>query len=196
MVYLFHRVLSRSPFSWAAFCAITTDMEQYELYHQEELTAARAAQKRTGRAMGIVGAAGLLACILICCLATRQNQSVTLPMTIGASVLSGWIVIFLSHSRYDVARARSRHAELMLTGPRERLSGRFEKLAGTYRVKKGVSIRKVRLWENDHETLLTVADEKAADLPDGFVGAVETVYDCIVAFAAEDPAETTREAQG
>ena len=41
-----------------------------------------------------------------------------------------------------------------------------------------------------------MADEKAADLPDGFVGAVETVYDCIVAFAAEDPAETTREAQG
>ena len=133
-------------------------MEQYELYHQEELTAARAAQKRTGRTMGIVGAAGLLACILICCLATRQNQSVTLPMTIGASVLSGWIVIFLSHSRYDVARARSRHAELMLTGPRERLSGRFEKLAGTYRVKKGESFS----YKADRNHYLQCAGAKPA----------------------------------
>ena len=105
-------------------------MERISLYRSEELTNAAAARKRVGRAMLVIGGLGLIACVVLCCLATRQNQSVTLPMTIGASVLSGWIVIFLSHSRYDVARARSRHAELMLTGPRERLSGRFEKLAG------------------------------------------------------------------
>ena len=161
-------------------------MEQHAFYRQEELTAARAAQKRTGAAMAVVAGAGLVVCVVLCCLATRKNQDVTLPLTIGASTLAGWIVIFLSHSRYDGAKARARHAELMLTGPRERFSGRFTKLEGVYRVKKGVSIRKVRLQEEFHETLLTVSDEKAALLPDDFTGTVETVYDCIVAYEAAD----------
>ncbi len=166
------------------------DMDSHFLYRQEELTAAETAQRRTRTAMVLVAAAGLILCILLCCLATRENQRVTLPLTIGVSVLSGWVVIFLSHSRYSSARARARHVELMLTGPRESFSGTFEKLEGVWRVKKGVSIRKVRQQEAFHETLLTVADEKAALLPDRFTGTVETVYDCIVAYeAAEEPRE-------
>ena len=133
-----------------------------------------------------VAATGLILCVLICCFATRHNQGVTRPLTIGASVLSGWIVIFLSHSRYEGAKALARHLELMLTGPRERSAGRFEKQEGVYRVKGGVSIRKVSLREDFHETLLTVADEKAALLPEEFEGTVETVYDCIVAYEAAD----------
>jgi hypothetical protein len=113
---------------------------------------------------------------------------VTLPLTVGTSVLSGWIVIFLSHSRLEDARAKARHAELMLTGPRETFSGRFEKLPGVYRVKKGVAIRKVRLQEELHETMLTVSAQKADRLPDAFTGRVETVYDCIVAFREEGEA--------
>ena len=49
-------------------------------------------------------------------------------------------------------------------------------------MKRGVPIRKVRQREEFHEMLLSVYDEKAAQLPDAFEGAVETVYDCIVAF--------------
>ena len=157
-------------------------MEQHVLYASEELTAAQAARKRTGTAMAIVAGLGLVACVLICCFATRHNQGVTLPMTVGASTLSGWIVIFLSHSRYEGAKARARHVELMLTGPRETFSGEFTKLEGVYRVRRGVSIRKVRLREEFHETMLTLYAEKADQLPDRFTGTVETVYDCIVAY--------------
>ena len=157
-------------------------MERISLYQPEELTEARAAQRRAGRTMLAVAGAGLAVCVLLCCLTTRQNQGLTFPLTLGASVLSGWIVIFLSHSRYQPARARVRHVELMLTGPRERFEGRFEKLEGTWLVKKGVPIRKVMEREEFHETLLSVYAEKADRLPEEFTGAVETVYDCIVAF--------------
>ena len=163
-------------------------MELHALYGQEELTKARIARQRTGRAMIAVAAVGLAACVAVCCFATRQNQGVTLPLVVGISTLAGWIVIFLSHSRYEGAKARVRHVELMLTGPRERFSGTFEKLDGVYRVKRGVSIRKVRQREEFHETLLSVYDEKASRLPDRFTGTLETVYDCIVAFGEEGEA--------
>ena len=149
------------------------------------MTTALAAQQRVRRIMLIVAVMGLVLCVLLCCFTTRRNKDLTLPLTVGTSIVAGWIVIFLSHSRYDAARAQARHAELMLTGPRERFAGRFTKLEGVYRVKKGVSIRKVRLQEDFHETMLTVSDEKASRLPDEFTGTVETVYDCIVAYADE-----------
>ena len=167
-------------------------METHSFYRQEELTKAKTAWKRAGRAMAVAAGLGLVACVLLCCFATRANQRVMLPLTIGASVLSGWTVIFLSHSRYDIARAQARHLELMLTGPRERFSGRFIKLDGTHRVKGGVSIRKVRLQEAYHETMLTVADQKAPLLPDVFDGSVETVYDCIVAYEEADASGEVR----
>jgi hypothetical protein len=166
-------------------------MELHALYESEELPRAQAAEKRVRKAMLMVAAVGLLLCVLFCCFTTRKNQDVTLPLTVGASILSGWIVIFLSHSRFDGARAKARHAQLMLTGPRETFSGRFEKLEGVYRVKKGVSIRKVRLQDDFHETLLTISAEKAALVPDAFTGTVETVYDCIVAWAEDGAKEVS-----
>ena len=166
-------------------------MEKHVLYAAEELDRAKATQKRIAAAMAVTGGLGLVLCVLFCCFATRKNQDVTLPLTIGTSVLFGWIVIFLSHSRYDGARALVRHLELMLTGPRERFSGRFTKLDGVYRVKRGVSIRKVRHEVDHREILLTVADEKSALLPESFEGTVETVYDCIVAY--EEAENASRE---
>ncbi len=161
-------------------------MKTHALYQQEELSRAEAVRRRAGRAMAAVAAVGLVICVFLCCFATRKNQSVTLPLTIAASVLSGWVVIFLSHSRYEVAKAQVRHLETMLTGPRERFAGRFTKQEGVYRVRRGVSIRKVRLQEEFHQYMLTVADQKAARLPDEFTGTVETVYDCIVAWEEGD----------
>jgi len=160
-------------------------MELQSFYRPEELTEALAAQRRVRRAMLAVAGAGLLCCVLLCCFTTRRNKSLTFPLTVAASTLSGWVVIFLSHGPYEAAQAQARHVELMLTGPRERYAGRFEKLEGTWRVKKGVGIRKVRQREDFHETMLTVSAQKAPRLPDAFTGTVETVYDCIVAFEEE-----------
>ena len=145
-------------------------MEQRSFYTEAELTSAKTKERRVGRAMAIVAGLGLVLCVLCCCFTTRQNQGVTLPLTVGTSILTGWIVIFLSHSRFDGARAEARHVELMLTGPRETFSGRFTLQPGIWRVKKGVSIRKVKEQEEFHETLLSVYDEKASRLPEDFTG--------------------------
>ena len=169
-------------------------MEQRSFYTEAELTSAKTRERRVGRAMAIVAGLGLVLCVLCCCFTTRQNQGVTLPLTVGTSILTGWIVIFLSHSRFDGARAEARHVELMLTGPRERYAGRFTLQEGVYRVKKGVSIRKVSLQEDFHEILLSVYDEKAAQLPTEFEGTVETVYDCIVAWTPAGARSTSGEA--
>ena len=59
-------------------------MELHALYGQEELTKARIARQRTGRAMIAVAAVGLAACVAVCCFATRQNQGVTLPLAVAA----------------------------------------------------------------------------------------------------------------
>lgn len=163
---------------------------KHQLYTSEESAIAKAAQRRAAVAMAIVGAAGLAACVVLCFLATRQNQDVTRPLTIGASILSGWIVIFLSHSSFDGARAHARHAELMLTGPRETFSGAFSIQEGVYRVRRGVSIRRVKLNQGFHDVMLTVSAEKASLLPETFTGTVETVYDCIVAFEEGPVPET------
>ncbi len=162
-------------------------MEPKPLYKPEELTKALAAKRRADRLRLAVALLGLAACVAVCCFATRQNRAVTLPLTVGLSTAAGWIAIYLSHSRCEAARARVRHIELMLTGPRETYTGRFTKLDGVWHVKKGVSIRKLRQQEAFHETLLSVWDEKAARLPDEFEGAVETVYDCVAAFREDEP---------
>ena len=161
-------------------------MKRTDLYRSEELTEVMLAWKKARRAMLAVALVGLAACVVLCCCTTRQNRDLTFPLIAGTSILAGWVVIFLSHSRYDAAKAAARHVELMLTGPRERFEGRFEKQEGTWLVKKGVAIRKVRQREEFHETLLSVYAKKADRLPDAFDGAVETVYDFIVAVEAAD----------
>ena len=60
------------------------------------------------------------------------------------------------------------------------------------RLDRVMADRKVSLKEDFHETLLTVADEKADLLPDRFEGTVETVYDCIVAYEAENAHQEAR----
>ena len=81
-------------------------MESHSFYQQAELERAKAAEKRIGVTMAVVAGAGLALCVLLCCFVTRKNQGLLRPLTIGISLLAGWIVIFLSHSRYDRVKAQ------------------------------------------------------------------------------------------
>lgn len=161
-------------------------MKRTEFYEQSEADREHARQKRALIAMIAVGAAGLIACAVLCLFVTRKNHGTLLLPVICVSVVAGWIVIFLSHAVYGEAKALFRHAELMLTGERETYAGRFEKTADVRRVKNGVTVRKVRLFAGERETLLNINEEKAAALPDAFTGTVETVYDFIAAYEVSD----------
>lgn len=163
-------------------------MERIELYRKESQEKAQARCVRTRNAMLAIAGAGLLACILLCVFTTRKNEDVMLPLTIGASVLSGWIVITLLHTVYGESKATIRHMQAMEEGEREALSGRFEKTAEVYRIRHGVTVRRVRARIGERDTMLNIADALSKDLPDAFAGTVDAVHGFIVAYevAADD----------
>ena len=163
-------------------------MKRIELYQNEELGRENARKKRAGIAMIAVGAAGLAACVTLCALSSRENVSVMRPIVIGASILAGWIVIFLSHAVYGEARAASHHDETMLSEPRTRVCGQFEKTGDVRRVKNGVTVRKVRMRSEPRDVMLNVNEQKAPLLPDAFTGTVETVCDFIVSVEVDGDA--------
>ena len=155
---------------------------QIELYHEDAIPHKRARKKKLLAVMCCIGGAGLLACILLCAFATRLNRDVLLPVTIGVSAVTGWIVITFLHGSFALANADVRHSELMLREPRTKQTGRFQKTGEVRRMKNGMHVRKVLLMEGDRERILSVSEQKAKDLPDAFSGTAETVYDFIVAY--------------
>ncbi len=157
-------------------------MKRVELYRSDAIPEMAARKKRLLTVMLCIGAAGLIACIMLCVFATRRNQHILLPLTIGSSILSGWIVITILHGSFASANAELRHCDLMLSESRETQVGRFEKTDEVRRVKNGMHVRKVLLYEGDRERVLSVSEKRAAKLPDVFSGTAETVYDFIVAY--------------
>lgn len=160
-------------------------MKRVELYRTEERDREALREKRAKTAMLAVGAAGLLICAALCCFASRKTVAVLRPVVVGVSILSGWVVIFLSHAVYGEAKAAHKHDALMLSEPRKTVSGSFEKTGDVRRVRNGVTVRKVRLRAVPRDVLLNLNEEKAAQLPDAFSGTVETVYDFIAAYEAD-----------
>ncbi len=158
-------------------------MEHIELYRKEVQERARERKSRAAKAMLAVAGAGLLICILLCVFTTRKNEGVMLPLTIGTSVLAGWIVIFLSHAVYGEANATVRHMEAMYEGERETVCGRFTKTGDVYRIRHGVTMRRVRFVSEDgHDSVLNICESLQKDLPDTFCGRADTVYGFIVAY--------------
>ena len=159
--------------------------KRVELYHADALPDKRARKKKLLGVMLCVGGIGLLACILLCAFATRQNRHVMLPLAIGTSILAGWIVITFLHGSFGNAAADIRHCELMLSEPRVEQHGSFRKTGEVRLVRNGMHVRKVLLREGDRERVLSVSEMKAKELPDSFTGTAETVYDYIVAYEAD-----------
>ena len=163
-------------------CYTRTMKNHVELYHANALPEKRARKQRLAAVMLCIGGLGLLACILLCAFATRQNRHILLPVTIGASILAGWTVITILHGSYGKANADVRHCELMLSEPRTVQKGSFRKTDEVRRVRNGMHVRKVLFKEGERERVLSVSEMKASELPDAFSGTAETVYDYIVAY--------------
>ena len=108
-----------------------------------------------------------------------------LPITIGTSVLIGWVVLTILHGSFNTASADVRHCELMLSEPRTTQRGSFRKTDEIKRVRNGMHVRKVLLREGERERILSVSEMRAAELPDRFTGTAETVYDYIVAYEVD-----------
>lgn len=161
-------------------------MKRIELYQTEELELAKRQRTRAAILMITIGAIGLAVCIVLCTFVTRRNQNTMLPFVIGASIVAGWIVIFLSHAKFGTAHAAVRHDDLMLTGERETFVGRFTKTDEVKRVRHGVPVRKILAEIDGRERVLSVSEARSAQMPDAFSGTVEAVYDFIAAYEVND----------
>lgn len=157
-------------------------MKRVELYDAGSLPEKHRRKKKLRTAMLCIGGIGLSVCILLCVLATRKNQGLLLPLTIGVSILTGWIVITILHGPFGGANADVRHCELMLNEPRAVQRGSFRKTDEVRYMRNGMHVRKVLMQEGERERILSVSEQRADKLPDAFTGTAETVYDYIVAY--------------
>ncbi|MBR0436824.1 MAG: hypothetical protein IJK12_06250 [Clostridia bacterium] len=156
-------------------------MERMELYRIEETEQLEARRKSALRAMCIVGAVGLAVCGTLCAFITMKNHRVLQWTAVGASVVFGWAVIFLHHAVYNEAATLCRHAERMCEAERETYTGTFEQTDTVLRVRKGVTLRRVRAVCGGREHMLNLCEAKAKLLPASFSGTVETADFFIVA---------------
>ncbi len=142
-----------------------------------------AARRRSAiRSMCIVGAIGLAVCSTICACVTVKNYHVLQWAAVGASIAFGWAVIFLHHAVYNEAAVLYKHAERMREAERERVFGTFEQTNEVLRVRKGVTLRRVRAVCGDgREHMLNLCEAKAKLLPKRFSGMAETADFFIVA---------------
>jgi len=161
---------------------ILSAMKHCELYNKEALLSMHAKKKRAGIAMLAVAAAGLAACIVLCLLTTRSNYGTMLWATVGTSIVSGWIVIFLSHAVFEVAKTGERHMKMVEEGERKTVGGRFEKTNEVRYIRHGVTLRRVRLTSGERETMLVLYEPYAKKVPETFSGEAEIVNDFIVAY--------------
>ena len=124
-------------------------MKRVELYDAGSLPEKHRRKKKLRTAMLCIGGIGLSVCILLCVLATRKNQGLLLPLTIGVSILTGWIVITILHGPFGCANADVRHCELMLNEPRAVQRGSFRKTDEVRHMRNGITkLHKSFLWSS------------------------------------------------
>ena len=121
----------------------------------------------------VIGAIGLAICIALCACTTMKNHRVLQWTTVAASVLTGWILIFLHHAVFSEARALYQHAERVREAQRETYTGTFEQTDTVLRVRKGITLRRVNAHCGGRDTVLNVSEVKAKRLPKRFSGTVE-----------------------
>ena len=148
-------------------------MEHIDLYPIEEAQQLTDRRRKAVRLMLVIGAIGLAICIVLCACTTMKNHRVLQWTTVVASVLTGWILIFLHHAVFSEARALYQHAERVREAQRETYTGTFEQTDTVLRVRKGITLRRVNAHCGGRDTVLNVSEVKAKRLPKRFCGTVE-----------------------
>ena len=162
-----------------------------DLYSSEELAGLRRKNRLCVFAMIGMGAAALAVCVLLCVLTRTANAKAMELETIAVSAVIGWIVLYIA--RFVVRRGRGEisHAQRMLTGERETLTGVVEVERETVRVPGGVTLCRVWVTEGNERRHISVNVRKAPQLAacngsrltlyavDGFAAAFEPCGDAV-----------------
>lgn len=122
-----------------------------ELYSREDLARLEKMTKRAGWAAAIFAAATLMACVLLCCLTTQANAARMEKATVAASVLGGWIVIYLYNNPVKDLRYERGHAQMLLEGERETLEGVLELSEQRMRIRGSIRFYPLTLTDGDEK---------------------------------------------
>ena len=123
-----------------------------ELYSLEDLHRLRKRTRIWRIALSCFGAGVLLACVILCALTGTANAARMERATILVSTLGGWTVIGLWSGIAAAGRREAAHANNMLTGPRETVSGLVTVTNQRVCIRGSITIRKV-LVDTGEKTL-------------------------------------------
>lgn len=127
------------------------DQTVHELYSPEDLAGLERKERRALTAAIAVSAVTLAGCVLLCCLAGRFDTALLEKLTVGLSILGGWVAITLFNFPVKESRRERVHAKMLLETPRECLEGVLE--VSTERMRIRGSIRFYALALRDGETV-------------------------------------------
>ncbi len=154
-----------------------------ELYTAEEAAAIRARAGRLKARMIGLGLAGVVVCVILCCLVNTANENAIRLAVTAVSAAAGWAVILLWAAGYAPAKANHTHMEGVLGQPRETFEGVLSVEKGALQIPKSIRIRRVTLTDPEgNARALSVLAEKAGELPpEGARVRAETVRKYILA---------------
>ncbi len=152
------------------------------LYEPNEIARQRTRLRLWIGAAAAIAAATLLACIVLCTRVRTENAQRLLLWCVALSTLGGWIVLSLRIFAIDECRNAIRHAEAMLSGPREIVEGTFALTTERVRIKNGVSMVRVSVCGAPQVQSLQLYDKKRKRFESANPVRVTTVYGFIVAY--------------
>lgn len=136
-----------------------------QLYSDAITEKRRKRSRFTGMLAAGIAAAGLIACIVMCCLTETGNAAAMERNVILTAVLSGWISIFIYLNVYESLRRDYMHSRLLAACEKpEVFTGRLEFTGRNADIKGSVSVCGLVLTDGDGRHLLNVERSRAGKL--------------------------------
>lgn len=135
---------------------------------------ALAAMKQRKKAAGLlclgIGLAGLIACIVMCCLVCTANARQMLIATVAVSALSGWSVTLLRRWLYAPLRANCDHMAGVLKDMEDpeqvtEAEGTLSVSSMAFPIPRSITVRKVTIHGEAGDVSCRVDDRLARRLP-------------------------------
>ena len=158
------KFIAKRPEMWYIEQEVTTNMNQIvELYPPERLAWLRVRIERTRKLLWALAIAAAAACVALCLTTDNFNLYRRLAQCIAVSVGAGWLIIYFGTYVVRDGRRELEHAA-NLTDEREQITGTVTVLRQKVRLRSSITLRKVRVENEDGSRVLNVHIDKADQL--------------------------------
>ena len=136
----------------------------HELYGRQDIERLETKYRRAKRIAALLGGAALLLCVLFCCLTDRRNAALMERLTVGASVLGGWLLIYLRVNTIADLRHEITHAKMLLEEERTAVEGVLSVSRERMRIRGSIRFFPLTLIEGDERHRSKVIAARAETL--------------------------------